>query len=186
MKVSQLVFTGIMTAFKNRILLFPIIFLAVISQSIAADIMSGGLGLSKQLWEAKQGKPDTKCPSNLPYTCYSGGKYMVSYMENYIWMLEINISPLPHTNKTSGISIEESRSLSKNFIPIDGRLIKTYKNLSGSTVDLYMSKALKSLEPYLPANALGIWTGGEVGNFIVIHSGTDNIKRIVIGTGNNP
>ena len=186
MKASQLIFTSIMTAIKNRVLLFPIIFLALISQSTAADIVSGGLGLSKQLWEAKQGKQDTKCPSNLPYTCYSGGKYMVGYMENYIWMLEVYVSPLPHTSKTSGISIEESRSLSKKFIPVDGRLIKTYKNRSGSTVDLYISENLKSLEPYLPANALGVWTGGEVGNFIVIHSGTDKIKRIVIGTGNNP
>lgn len=186
MKELQFIFTGLLIAIKNKILLFPIIFLAVISQSTAADILSGGLGLSKQLWEEKQGKQDTKCPSNLPYTCYSSGKYMVSYMENYIWMLEIYVSPLPHTSKTSGISIEESRSLSKKFIPVDGRLMRTYKNRSGSTVDLYMSETLKSLEPYLPANALGVWTGGEVGNFIVIHSGIDNIKRIVIGTGNNP
>lgn len=111
---------------------------------------------------------------------------MVGYMNDYIWVLEIYLHPLPYTYKRPGISIEESRSLSKKFIPSDGRLIKTYKNQSGSTVDLYTSESLKSLEPHFPANAPGVWTGGEVGNFIVIHSGTDSVRRIVIGTGNNP
>lgn len=49
-----------------------------------------------------------------------------------------------------------------------------------------MSESLKSLESRFPANAPGVWTGEEVGNFIVIHSGIDSIRRIVIGTGNNP
>jgi len=163
-----------------------LLFLVVISQSTAADIISGGLGLSKQAWEVKQGKPDAECPGNLPYTCYGAGKYMVSYKDDYIWMFEVYIHPLPNTGKTQGISVEESRSLAKRFIPMDGQLIKTYKNRSGSIVDLYMSETLKSLESHFPANEPGVWTGGEIGNFMVIHSGIDSIKRIVIGTGNNP
>ena len=111
---------------------------------------------------------------------------MVGYMNDHILNLEIYLHPLPYTYKRPGISIEESRALSKKFIPSDGRLIKTYKNQSGSSVDLYMSESLKSLESRFPANAPGVWTGGEVGNFIVIHSGTGDVKRIVIGTGNNP
>lgn len=171
---------------KNKLLLITLALFSAISIVKASDLSSGGLGLSKQLWEAKQGKSDIKCPSNLPYTCYEGGKYMVGYMNDHIWILEIYLHPLPYTYKRPGISIEESRSLSKRFIPSDGRLIKTYKNQSGSTVDLYMSESLKSLESHFPANAPGVWTGGEVGNFIVIHSGTNDVKRIVIGTGNNP
>jgi len=182
MKVWQLGFTGV----RNRVLPFFMIFLASISQSTAEDIVSGGLGLSKQLWEAKQGSPDLKCPSNLPYTCYEGGKYMVSYMNDHIWILEIYLHPLPYTFKNPGISIEESRSLSKNFVPSDSRFIKTYKSQSGSNVDLYMSESLKSLEPSFSANTPGVWTGGEVGNFIVIHSGTDEVQLIIIATGNNP
>lgn len=111
---------------------------------------------------------------------------MVGYMNNHIWILEIYLHPLPYTYKKPGISIEESRALSKKFIPSDSKFIKTYKNQSGSSVDLYTSESLKSLESRFPANAPGVWTGGEVGNFIVIYSGTDEVKRIVIGTGNNP
>ena len=155
-----------------------------INQSAVVDIESGSLGLSRSLWELKQGKPDTKCMSG--YTCYKGGKYMVSFMDDRIWLMEVIVSPLPISEKTKGISINESRSLAKSLIPFDAKLMKTYTNRSGSTVDLYMSEALKTLEPHFPANAPGVWTGGEVGNFIVILSGTGNIKRIVIGTGNNP
>lgn len=171
---------------KNKLLLVIVAFFSSISIVTATDLTSGGLGLSRQSWEVKQGKPDSKCPSNLPYTCYEGGKYMVGYMDDHIWILEIYLHPLPYTYKRPGISIEESRSLSKRFIPSDGRLIKTYKSRSGSSVDLYMSESLKSLESHFPANAPGVWTGGEVGNFMVIHSGTDSVRRIVIGTGNNP
>lgn len=171
---------------KNKFLLVTVALLSANSIGTATDLTSGGLGLSRQSWEAKQGKPDSKCPGDLPFTCYEGGKYMVGYMNDYIWILEIYPYPLPYTYKKPGISIEESRSLSKRFIPADGRLIKTYKSRSGSSVDLYMSESLKSLESHFPANAPGVWTGGEVGNFMVIHSGTDSVRRIVIGTGNNP
>jgi hypothetical protein len=151
---------------------------------MTVDIESGSLGLSKRVWEVKQGKPDIKCMNG--YTCYKGGKYMVSFMDDHIWLIEVIISPLPITSKPGGISINESRTLSKSFIPSDGKLIKTYTNRSGSTVDLYMSENLKTLEAHFPANAPGVWTGGEVGNFIVIHSGVGGVTRIVIGTGNNP
>ena len=162
------------------------LFLVVIAQSAAADIVSGGLGLSKQAWEAKQGKPDAKCP--IPSsTCYGEGKYVVDYMFSHIWGLRIYIHPLLSAgNARGGIGVGESRSLAKSFIPSDGRLIKTYKNRSGSTVDLYMSETLKSLESHFPASNSAVWGGGEVGNFIVIHSGINAINSVVIGTGNNP
>ncbi len=90
-------------------------------------------------------------------------------------------------DKNKGINIKESRSISKQFIPTDSKLIKTYKSQSNSIVDLYMSESLKSLETSFPFKEFQMWTGGEeAGIFIVIHSGKDNIKRIVIGPGNNP
>lgn len=156
------------------------------SHTLAAEVVSGGLGLSRNAWETKHGKADSQCPGGLPYTCYERGKHWVSYMSNYIWLMEVYVVPLPYTSKTRGIGIEESRSLSKQYVPADGRLVKTYRNESGSTIDLYMSESLKSLASVLPARGLNIWSGGEVGNFIVIHSSGDSVTRIVIGTGNNP
>lgn len=137
MKISKLLETFLLNLMKNKFLLVTIALLSAISIVTAKELTSGGLGLSRQGWEAKQGKLDSKCPGKLPFTCYEGGKFFIAYMNNYIWWLEIYVYPLPHTSKTPpGISIEESRSLSKKFIPSDGRLIKTYKNQSGSTVDL--------------------------------------------------
>lgn len=186
MKISKLLVTVLLNLMKNKFLLVTIALLSAISIGTAADLTSGGLGLSRQSWEAKHGKPDSKCPIN-SNTCYEGGKYMLWYMNNYINSLDIYPHPLPYTYKMPGINIEESRSLSKRFIPSDSKLIKTYKSrTSGSTVDLYMSESLKFLELFRPAEAKYLWLGGEVGNFIVIHSGTDDVKRILIVTGNNP
>ena len=67
---------------------------------------------------------------------------MVSFMDDRIWLMEVIVSPLPISEKTKGISINESRSLAKSLIPFDAKLMKTYTNRSGSTVDLYMSEAL--------------------------------------------
>jgi hypothetical protein len=102
--------------------------LVVIAQSAAADIVSGGLGLSKQAWEAKQGKPDAKCP--IPSsTCYGEGKYVVNYMDSHIWVLEIYIHPLLSAlNARGGIGVGESRSLAKRFIK-RRYLLKTAVNL---------------------------------------------------------
>lgn len=69
MKISKLLFFVLLTLMKNKFLLVALAFLSAISTGTAADLTSGGLGLSRQSWEAKHGKPDSKCPIN-SYTCY--------------------------------------------------------------------------------------------------------------------
>lgn len=173
---------------KNKLLLVAVVFLSAISIGTAARFSSGGLGLSRNSWEEKQGKPNSKCLTNMLSTCYEGGRYVVTYTDNFISRLEIYQHPFPYTYKVPGISINESRSLSRNFIPADSRLLKKYKSrTSGSTVDLYMSESLKYLDSQVPAKDNYLWLNGEAGNFVVIHSGASNdVKKIIINTGNNP
>lgn len=174
---------------KNKLLLAAVTFLSAISIGTAADFNSGGLGLSIQRWEEKVGKPDSKCPTNMPGPCYKGGKYMLIYKLDYVQWLEIYPRPLPYTYKMPGIGIKEARSIARGFIPYDSRLLKVYKSpTSGSTVELYMSESLRYLDSVVVQDKYGtLWINGEPGNFIIIYTGSDSdVKTMIIATGNNP
>lgn len=82
----------------------------------------------------------------------------------------------------AGVTLEEARSQSKELIPADSRLVRTY-NASAGPVDLYFSDTLKRIFP----SDDNYWIRGEPGNFIFLYfSNHDVVDSFVIGLGNNP
>lgn len=137
---------------------------------IKSQFTSEGLGISMKQWESIYGSPESECVSS--YLCYQQNSYMIVYFNK-------NVGVIDKTLK-SGVSIKQSRKISKAYIPSDSQYVKTYKApYSESIVDLYYSPSLKTR---FSSN----WTNGKPGDFIVLHGGGESISRIIIGIGNNP
>jgi hypothetical protein len=136
-------------------------------------IESGGLGLSRSRWERAHGGASSQDSGYVNYTD-ERGRYTINFMDDAAGYIKRTYSD------AAGVTLEEARSESRNLIPGDSRLIRTYSK-GTHQVDLYLSDSLKAIFHE------DDWTGGKPGNFIVSYS-SDNgvVKSFVVGLGNNP
>jgi hypothetical protein len=139
---------------------------------------SGGLGLDRADWESAhgEGKPDN--PGSPMFFGYEGGKFQVQFSG----IRSGNVEYIERVwGDRNAAPIEEARKESKQFIPADAKFVRTYTSGSESTVDLYKSESLKG------RFSDGDWTGGKVGEFIILYRNqTGRTTTFIISTGNNP
>ena len=142
------------------------------SQSMNSDFPSRGLGLTRSEWERTQGRAFKE---DSAYVYYKQGQLKLNFMDGNAGYLEWVYGDL------DAVTIDEARNASKEFIPTDSTLIRTYQMESGNVVDLYYSEALK--KRFSDED----WIGGEPGNFIVMFKpNRERISSFIIGVGNNP
>ncbi len=138
----------------------------------APPLKSGGLGLSKALWETEHSPGEIWAG----YTNYDGGKYSIIFIEEKIGHLERNFSgQLP--------TLAEAHDEAEGLIPEDSQLMETYSPaaMPELIVDLYMSQSLQT------CFSRGAFVNGDPGNFIAVYGVFEGkVPRIVIGLGNNP
>jgi hypothetical protein len=136
---------------------------------------SGGLGLSREAWEARYGTPTDETVESTGVYFYQNNS-SVMYMGGHAWHINHNIND-------TGIPVEDAREITRQFLPEDAAFIETYTNENGQLVDLYHSPSLVSQFPD------DNWPNGSPGDHIVIYrqiEDTGQVFSIVIGTGNNP
>lgn len=144
---------------------------AVAPQVEPDTFASGGLGLSREAWEATHGSGT----ESAGFVLYENKSFAVLYLDNYVAQLEFGFD-------TPG-GVESARSVATALGPRDHKLIRTYTTDTDQLVDLYMSETLADR---FPADA---WINGEPGNFIVIYRRNvidESVSGIVLGLGNNP
>lgn len=147
-------------------------------------LVSGGLGLTRAQWTALhgQGTADPALGER-----YNGG-YIVYYQPDTTEVDAIGGMEF-QWSASAPQTMANARAASKNLIPADSTLVKTYE-LSGRTVDLYMSTWLRDRFPAtmkIKDSDFPIWINGEPGNFIVLYRVTEaRVTSIVLGLGNNP
>jgi hypothetical protein len=142
------------------------------SQSVNSGFPSGGLGLTRNEWERTHGRAFKE---DSAYVYYKDGRFKLNFMDANAGYLEWVYGDV------DAVSIDEARNASKEFIPTDSTLIRTYQLDSGYMVDLYSSESLKN------RFSGEDWIGGEPGNFIVMFKPNRNrVSSFIIGVGNNP
>jgi hypothetical protein len=135
---------------------------------------SGGLGLPRSDWEIQRGKGIV---AKMGDASYQNGRFWVIFQDERVSHLECRVLDGGY------VSLEEARKLSREFIPNDARLLKTYISRNGATVDLYNSTFLMSQFK----GADNPWTNGKPGDFIVIYRNQSGpVGGFIIGIGNNP
>lgn len=140
----------------------------------AVNFESSGLGMSRSEFISVYGPEDMGCKiakdTGGLYSCLKFGEIELPLMESK------NVSDF-HLVWKAPLTLDQSRSLAKKYIPNDSKLLESYRTASGSLVDVYMSE---SLTARFPAED---WDD-ESGVFIVIHSSAK--KQTIIGINNNP
>lgn len=139
---------------------------------------TGGLGLDRADWERVhgEGKPDN--PGSPMIFGYEGGKFQVQFSG-------VRSGNVEYVERVWGdrnaVTLDDARKESKQFIPADGKFVRTYTSQSGSTVDLYRSESLKG------RFGADNWTGGKPGDFIILYRNqTGRTTTFIAATGNNP
>lgn len=82
---------------------------------LAQQLPSGGLGLTKPEWESQH-----KATGSHPLGTVYDGKYIVIFMNNKVWRIEIQFP------KNSGVSESQVMNLGQTLIPQDAKLVKRY------------------------------------------------------------
>lgn len=134
---------------------------------------SGGLGLSRETWEDRHGKPERTVSSFVFYA----GDYSILFLEGKVWHLE------QQWNTQNAITPEDARFVGEQLAPADRQFIETYspEGRPEATVNLYFSASLK--ERFSP----DLFIGGEPGNFVIQYNVHDaGVTRMIIALGNNP
>lgn len=143
----------------------------------AEPMLSQGLGLPRDLWEAgRGGGAGTEDVSG--FRRYADG-VIVSFQDDVtgastVWYLEREF-PAP-------VSLDLARSFARPIIPADSELVETYEPRENRTGDLFASAWLKD------RFADTMWTNAAPGQFLVLYR-TDaqgNVTSFVITLGNNP
>ncbi len=149
-------------------------------------IESGGLGSSIQQWESRHGPPGKKA---IIGTYYENERYeVVSFDSEPIQMIWVTYGD------RNPVSVEDARFESKQLIPKDAKLLKSYKAVGEGgdptyTVDLYSSASLATVINALPELGLGLdrWKGAAPGTFQITISSysflQDKVPSLVIFLG---
>jgi hypothetical protein len=141
--------------------------------SAPAPAESGGIGLTREQWEAAHGA-GTEDP--LLGVNYENGAYNVLFQPDpsgvdTVWILEQRFG-------REGISVEDARTISKLLLPDDSELVETYTPTEGRLADLYMSEWLKG------RFEADMFNNGEPGNFTVLYRvATGRVTSILLGPG---
>lgn len=136
----------------------------------AVAYASGGLGLARADWEAREGAPTREAGGMLFY----GPTRTVMFFDAAVWHIEQSMP--------DGTSVESARELARPLLPDDAQFVENYTTDRDQVVDLWHSATLAA---QFPGDE---WVGGKPGDHIVIYRGaeTGSVIGIVIGTGNNP
>ncbi|HKA18132.1 MAG TPA: hypothetical protein VKN18_07425 [Blastocatellia bacterium] len=137
-------------------------------------LQSGGLGLTRSEWQQLHGSAASQDSGYVNYND-DRGRFTINFMDG-------NAGYIKRTyQEPTLVSIEDARRESRNLMPTDCTLIRTYQVSAGS-VDLYSSESLKS---FFPSDE--DWLNGEPGQFIVLYfSEHDFVDSYVVALGNNP
>jgi hypothetical protein len=163
-----------------------IIVLATVAAVVSAgcnprrsDFSSGGLGVRRNDWERLHGRALVEDLASDVYKVPDQGALILSFHEGNCSMLERHHAP-------SAVSLDLARGESRQLIPNDSSLTRTYTSAPANLVDLYHSESLrtrfsKDVE----------WGGGGPGDFTVSYynwSGVEGngVEEFVIRIGNNP
>ena len=138
---------------------------------------SGGLGLFRDEWEAKNGPPR----GSGPFFSYAGGKLGAAFANDLVWYVE-RTWPEP-------VSVPTARAESQLFFPPDAQAVRRYQTKALRRVDLYVSASLAERFRIAAENAFQVnpWRGVEPGTFIVYYREVGElVGSIVLSTGDNP
>jgi hypothetical protein len=131
---------------------------------------SGGLGLTREAWEARYGAP---LETVLGVTIYAGGLSVV-YRNDKVW----SITQGWETERT----FDEARAMAKTLLPADSTLVEMYTTSIGQRVDRSQSETLQY-------HFSDVGFGNEPGEHIVVYlhkPDTLNVTGFEISVGNNP
>ncbi|MCG8348195.1 MAG: hypothetical protein MI924_10505 [Chloroflexales bacterium] len=135
-----------------------------------SSFQSGGLGLTREAWEARYGAP---LETMLGVTIYTGGLSVI-YRNDKIW----SITQVWETERT----FDEARAMAKALLPADSTLVEMYTTSIGQRVDRSQSETLQY-------DFSGFGLGNEPGEHIVVYlhrPDTLNVTGFEISVGNNP
>jgi hypothetical protein len=144
---------------------------------------SSGIGLARADWERLHGNPGRDTGGG--FIEYEGGRYLVRFADGNVAYIE------RIWGDRGAVPLDVARRESKNVIPADSKLDRTYTAKNGGMVDLYMSASLKPRFSDIPSPrggaTLSKWIGGKPGNFIVLYrQNGGQVTSFVIDIGNNP
>jgi hypothetical protein len=141
------------------------------------DVLSDGLGLSRDDWEQRYGEPTG---STGEFTEYADGVYRVGFETNVLSYLEHDIQQ--EFGLESAISLEDGKMISEQFMPDDSALIETQppsEDPFAVVIETYRSEWLSARLP------ITIWEGAEPGTFTARYELEDgNVVRYTIQPGN--
>ncbi len=168
------------------------------SVPVAPVAQSGGLGLGDSEWERTYGKGNPS-NANRNYLTYRNGAYAVNfeYIDRTRFSGPRRAARIERSWGPDAVSLEAARAESKQLIPSDAQLVRTYISedlgSKGKTVDLYTSEWLKSQLP------IELWNFHRVdpGTLAVVYdlnlerlvdrrNGRPFDAKIVVGIGKNP
>jgi len=141
------------------------------------DVLSDGLGLSRDEWEQRYGEPTG---STGEFTEYADGVYRVGFETNVLSYLEHDIQQ--EFGLESAISLEDGKMISEQFMPDDSALVETQppsEDPFAVVIETYRSEWLSARLP------ITIWEGAEPGTFTTRYELEDgNVVRYTIQPGN--
>ena len=138
------------------------------------SLQSGGLGLTRSEWQQLHGSAASQDSGYVNYGDHRG-RFTINFMDRGAAYIKRTYSD------PGGVRLEEARRESRNVMPTDSKLIRTYQVTAGA-VDLYSSESLK---PIFPSDEY--WVRGEPGQFIVLYfSDHEIVDSYVLALGNNP
>lgn len=143
-----------------------------IAPTAPPSFRSGGLGKTREEWEAAYQKPSQEQSGAF---IYASGTYAVMFTAGRVSYIE------RRWGDRDAKSLDYAIGSSRPLLPSDASTKQRYKARSGNTVDLFHSPLLATV--YAP----DAFIGGSAGDFIVIYRDvTGKVTSYVIALGNNP
>jgi hypothetical protein len=124
---------------------------------------SGGLGLTRDEWEAAHGEP-TRSSIFLEY---AGGRLVVGLLEGNVWHIE-RVWP-----RGDAVSLEAARAEASAYLPQDATQVQSVDRGDGRIIDVYSSAQLPS------RFASTAWNGGKTGTFSIQYRFRSAADRMV-------
>jgi hypothetical protein len=124
---------------------------------------SGGLGLTRDEWEAAHGEPSRTSI----FLEYAGGRLVVGLLEGNVWHIE-RVWP-----RGDAVSLEAARSDVSAYLPQDATQVQSVDRGDGRIIDVFSSAQLSS------RFASTAWNGGKSGTFSIQYRFRSAADRMV-------